>query len=494
MTAKKRYSSLLILFELWNLLRSSLIFLFFLFILKRDSTSTFIKYGRWAFLLVFSLTICSIFYKWWSRKYMLNEQAFTFYKGLFNKSEQTIPFSKIQNVNRHTSFFHRLFKMTSLHFETGMTGNLETIKFEVISQQEAMQMEKHVMLRQDVEEIDIDSPIDESIPNRVIHFQATTKDILKASFTSLSFLLLIPLIGSLYFKINELFNVEQKAEGLYNQIIGNWWVMVIIITILFIVSLLFGIVKTFLKYGKYEISSDDAYIYITKGVLDETAFSIAKERVQAIEITQSFMKRILGLAEVKLLTVGGTNIGGNSIETNTLYPFLPIKHAYKMLGEILPSYEITNEMERLPKKSFIIRFFKPSWFWLIVTIALSYFKPTIFKLDLLWMLIPIILLVIILAARVLDYLHTRYVLNDHFIQFKTGALSTSLFISKREKVIEVEMTQNMVQKKLQIASIAITNRGKPIHYKNVTDIPKADALMFIDWYKERKHEVLILKE
>ena len=30
--------------------------------------------------------------------------------------------------------------------------------------------------------------------------------------------------------------------------------------------------------GKYEISSDANYIYITKGMIDETAFSISKEK------------------------------------------------------------------------------------------------------------------------------------------------------------------------------------------------------------------------
>lgn len=494
MTKKKRYSPLIVLFELGSLLRNSLIFVFYLFILKSDSTSTLIRYGRWAFLIIFGLTIWSIFYKWWTRKYALNEHAFTFYKGLFKKSEQTIPFTKVQNINHHRSFFHRLFKMTSIHFETGMTGASETITFEVLSQQEAIRMENHVTRKQGDEEMSEVSPEGEPRSSRIIHFQPTKKDILRASFTSLSFLLLIPLIGSLYFKINELFNVEEKAEGLYNQIIDTWWIAAIIITCLFIASLLFGVVKTFLKYGKYEISSDEANIYITKGVLDETTFSIAKERVQAIEITQSFMKRILGVAEVKLLTIGGTNISGSSTETNILYPFLPIRRAYEVLNEILPSYEITRKMEILPKKSFIVRFLKPSWFWLIVTGALAYFKPLIFKLDFLWMFIPVILLVIILSTRILDYLHTRYVLNEHFIQLKRGALSTSLFISKREKVIEVEMTQNTVQKKLQIASIAIINRGKPVNYTRLCDIPKKDALIFIQWYKERKHEIIIVEK
>ena len=110
--------------------------------------------------------------------------------------------------------------------------------------------------------------------------------------------------------------------------------------------------EAFLKYGNYQISSDHDRIYITKGLIDETAFSIAKEKVQAIEIKQSFMKRLLGLAEVKLTSAGGLSSGEDTLEINSLYPFLPVKRAYEMVSEILPSYEISQKMSPLPIKSF----------------------------------------------------------------------------------------------------------------------------------------------
>src|SRR5699024_6461797 len=109
---------------------------------------------------------------------------------------------------------------------------------------------------------------------------------------------------------------------------------------------------------------DTHYIYITKGMIDETAFSISKEKVQAIEIEQSIMKRFLGLAGVKLRSAGGLNLGEDTNEINTLYPFLPVDQAYEIIAEILPSYTISQEMIELPQKSFWVRIFSPSWFWL----------------------------------------------------------------------------------------------------------------------------------
>ena len=96
-------------------------------------------------------------------------------------------------------------------------------------------------------------------------------------------------------------------------------------------------------------------------------------------------------------------------------------------------------MERLPRKSFWIRMLKPSWFWIITTLALLYFKPPIRDIEHTLWIISVGLLLIIIVIRFLDYFNTRYTLNEEFIQFKTGSFETTVFISKRTKIIEISV-------------------------------------------------------
>jgi putative membrane protein len=497
MTKLKRYSPLIILFDLGRLLKNSFFFVIYLYVIKANSISPIIKYGRVIFLIVLGLTFFSIIYKWFTHKYKLDEQSFHLYTGLFSKSERTIPFSKVQNVNRHTSLFHRIFKMTSIHFETAVTGDHATVKFEVISQKDAKSMEAHLR-NIDQDTTDLNQEYDDPNPeiehqdlDRTIHFQPTKGDVLKASFTSLSFLVLIPLIGSLYYSLDGIFQIEGVAKDFFEWTISSWWVIPVLAFTLLLASITFGIIRAFVKYGKYEISSDAHYIYIAKGMIDETAFSISKEKVQAIVIEQTVMKRLLGLAGVKLRSAGGLSLGDDTLEINTLYPFLPVDQAYKIIAEILPSYTISQEMNKLPRKSFWVRILSPSWLWLIATGALLYFKPTILNIEQTWFFISIALLICILILRVLDFTHTRYLINEQFIQFKTGALTTSLFISKREKVIEVGITRNIIQKKIGLASVETINRGSPVHHTDINDLPIEVAHDFFHWYVNRKNEVRI---
>jgi putative membrane protein len=498
---EKRYHPLLILFDLANIVKNTFFVFIYFFVIKLGSESNFIKYGRLAILLFIGITLVYMILKWRTNKYKLDDTSFHIYKGLFTKTEQTIPFSKIQNVNRHTSFFHRIFSVTSISFETGMTGEDSVVKFEVISRQEADRIEEHmtnairdemtlVDSRNDEKDLSTSNVYESRLDaNRVIHFKPNKKDILKASFSSLSFLVLVPLVGSLYFKIDELFHVEEEAEGIFSFIMSSWWIVTIIIMVLVIASATFGIIWTFLKYGKFEISSDHDRIYITKGLINETAFSISKEKVQAIEIHQSIMKRWLGLAEVKLTSAGSISSVEENHEINSLYPFLPINKAYEMISEILPTYAVTQNMSTLPKKSLLVRCWWPSLFWMFSTGVLYYFKPSILGLDEAWLIVSAAIFIFLGVSIFLDFINTRYILNHHFIQFKTGSLSTSLFVSKRDKVIEVSVSRNIFQQLLGLASIKTTNRAKPVKQNRLNDVPVDLANSFYKWYMGRRNEI-----
>ncbi|AIF43147.1 PH domain-containing protein [Virgibacillus sp. SK37] len=488
-----RYHPLSIVFDIWKTAKNSFFAIFYLYILNFSSDSTFIYYARMIFLFLMGITLITIFLKWYTYKYSVKETSFELYHGIIKKTKKTVPFSKIQNVNRHTSLFHRLFKVTSIHFETG-TAEDSSVKFPVITIAAADQLEEYITEKGEKKESnisseDLDSSEKSDLPNRkTVHFQPRRKDIVKASFTSLSFLVLIPILGSIYSKMNQVLDLEERAEGYLSYLLDAWWMIIIFVLILGCVSLLIGMVWTFLKYGKYEISSDEERIYIKKGIMETTEFSILKSRVQAVEVSQTFMKRLLGLAEVKLTSAGSFS-GGEELEVNTLYPFLPLTRAYELITELLPTYEVASNLHSLPKKSLGIRLLKPSWFWAIATGALFYFHPVFFHVEMTWLILSILLLALIVLARVLDYYHTGYLVQGQFIQFKTGGFTTTTFLSRRDKIIEVGVSRNLIQQFLGLATVTTVNRAQPVYHNTLTDVPLNFTTLFYSWYMEREKEV-----
>lgn len=493
MSSFQRYSPWLLLFDTWKLGKSVIFFLVYFFLIKGGSDSFFFEYGRPAVLILLGLSLIRIALKWLTKKYCLDD-AFHLRDGIFTKSKRTIPFSKIENVNEHTSFFHRLTGTTSLTFETGMRGDEAAVEFDVVSRNHAEELKRYVSLQtvEDSEAEPMIEPVlkgkeDKQQPDRIVHFRAQKKDLVKASFTSLSFLFLIPVVGGFYSKLDDIFGVEKDAEGLITFLLQSGWLIGTIAFAAVIISIGFGLTRTFLRYGGFEILSDNERIYIQKGVLDATKFSISKHRVQAIEINQTFLKRLLGLAEVKLTSVGESRADEEKLESNSLYPFLPVQRAYEIIEELLPTYQVTEKMDRLPRSSLWIRELRPSFLWMIGTGVLWYFKPDVLNVP--WWIFSLLLLVIVSLVRYFEYRNTKYTLNASFVQFKTGGLSTSLFVSKRSKVIEVSVKRGFFQKIFGLASVGLINRSKPVHHSGIDDVPFEIAGAFYKWYLARRDEI-----
>jgi len=479
----KRLHPIKVPFEFWKLLKGNVFFIIMLYVLNFGSEKMYMKVLQIGFLVYLVWKVISVILKWYTYKYQIKEGTLYITSGLVSKSYRTVPLHKVQNVQQRTTLFHKIFRLTSLTFETGMTGDQGSVPFEMISRKEAERLEGEYASKQEIPVIDIpEERIAEDMEpaiEKTIHFTPSKHDVLKASFTSLSFLALIPILATLYNTLDDFFDLE-NAEGFLAKLLDTWWIITIVIAGLICIAVVFGIVSTFVKYGKYEISSDHEHIYIKKGVLDESAFSIRKEKVQAVEITQSIIKRVLGLAEVKLISAGST--GDEELETNTLYPFLSIERAYGMVEEILPAYNVERSMRSLSKQAFKIRMLRPSFFWIFTTLAIFYFKSSLWYISL-------ILLVLIYTLRIMDYKNSRYLLNDEFIQFKSGSLETSLFITKRSKVIQIEVERSKLQKLFGLATIETINRSKPVHHTKLQDVSVEYADEFYTWYMDRTKNI-----
>lgn len=523
-----KYHPLSIGFKIYQLIKNNFILLVLLFVIQRDSESWYFVYGRYAFLLFVFLRLLHIVASWFVEKYEWKDRTFHIHKGIFVKRTSTIPFSRIQNVTRKTTLFHKIVGLTSLTFETAMDGEDDSIHFDVLSKKHADFLidlvqpgkqqagalkfehvepihENHALDYTNEESIE---KYDENVPGYVengqqnvlekrrhVHFTPEKKDLWKASFTSLSFLAIIPIIFAGLDTLRPFLPDTNQLEGVLQVLLASKWLFVIVLIIAIIIAVTFGVARTFIRYGRYEISSDSRYIYIDRGVLDESYFAIEKKKIQGLEIKQTLMKRIFGLAEVKLISSANPNKGDESINVNSLYPFLPLQKAYELIEELLPIYQVkTSKLERLPRKSLWVKLLKPSWLWLIVTIGLFYFKPELFGIEQIWWILSVVFLCFIILQRFLDYHHTRYAVNESQVQWWHGGLTSRMFITKRRHLIEMSYSQSRLQSLFQVASITTMNRSTPTHIETIDDIPLPFAQAFEKWYMKRQEDVELVEE
>ncbi|MFD1337295.1 PH domain-containing protein [Oceanobacillus iheyensis] len=493
MMQSKRMHPLMIASSILRSIKDLFFLILILFVINIGSTSTWVVIGRYILIAIFILLIITAIVAWFRTSYEVKEKSIVIRQGAFVIKQRYLPFDRVQNVKTNTPFYFRFLNVTSLILETGSGGDDASFTFPALHLADAEKIESTIdrfrKIGHTTEQVEGQQAItvtsqsenerniemEQKHSERRIHFSPTRKDVLKASILSASYIVLIPIMLSLFQQIDSVYDIDTYLEDGFQFISNSWMVLAIAITLIILASITFGVIQTFLKYGKYEIASDEERIYISQGVLSEKHFSIRKKNVQAIEMRQSILKRLLGLTSVKLISAGEMDLSGDPV--NSLYPFLPTKRALSLVEELLPGFEITTKMERMPTSSLVARMLHIPWIWIIATGVILYFFPE-------WWWTSIVLLILNIVGRYLDYRFAKFTINGSFIQLQTGGWEITTLVTQRHKAIEFSVEENIIQRRLGLITVKTSNRGKPVYVKTLADIPASMANKAYYWYKQ----------
>lgn len=473
--ATKRHHPALIVVEMVKLIKNSIWFFLFLFVLKGSSTANWVIWGRYLFLLATLWGLISIFLRWNFHRYEIGRVSIVLYEGVFVKTQRTFALDRVHNQTSSTTFVHQWFGLTSLTLDTGTSGENASVEFPVITNEEKERILSLLLQKQDSTEASEEGIVVPSV-ERKIHFRSTKKDIIKASFTSLSFLAIFPLLGAIYTNLADYFQIEETAEGAFDYLLIHWWMLMLLFIAALGLSVVIGFIKTTWKYGNYVISDDSERIYIEKGVGNNISFSIPKHRVQAVIVEQTILKRMLGLASIKLISAGGFE--EENQETSSLYPFMPKQEAYRVLHSILPDYRIEEQMERFPLKVLWLKLLHPYYLTILAVIGLWIFKPG-------WLWIAAIVLVVSVLLRVLDYWFTSYLRDGNTVQIRKGGLTNETFVTHRERIQQITVKHTWLQRRFGVATLLFTNKAKPTHGTKIYGVSKEEAGTFYTWYHKK---------
>ncbi|MCI0768323.1 PH domain-containing protein [Bacillus sp. TL12] len=460
---------------------------FFAIFISSNSNPIFLIVGVVAGVVYLIYNFVSIFLDWKHFKYVFTDKEMYIYEGRFIKENRFIPLERIQGISQNTHFFHRLFGLTSLLLETGSNEKKSSIKLEMITYEEAARIQEHLghigfipkkENESDIQQVEL---IESKDISRDKHYKMAPKEILVKSLMSLKLLLLIPLIQEIYSNINDFISIDGYINEITSFFQKSWFLMTLGILILLLMSLAYGIIKTYIQYGNFEVTSDQHRIFVRTGVFNETEFSIPKEKIQAININTNLLKRWFGLVQVKIISI--TDMEDKEMRTaKVLFPLIDKNRALSLIPEILPTFKIDTRMISIPKYTIFIKMVRSSYIWIISTILTYYFWSEFWY-------IPIILFVLVNTSQILNCFYSGYKLNGEFIQLQRGGFSTNLFITNRKNIEELEIIESGIQSPFGLVTLQTSTRAKPVKKTKISDIPKDVAIHYYHWYGSNKKHI-----
>jgi putative membrane protein len=313
----------------------------------------------------------------------------------------------------------------------------------------------------------------ESLPSRLL-YALSTREIVLASITSLSVFAIFPVASTIISSIDDFINLDGAFNQVEDYVVHASIIVIGLLVIgVLLLSVVIGMVINFLKYGNFRLERRGERIRVEKGLLNRSAKEIPYEKIQAILIKETFIRRWFHIVGVELVAAG--TMDELKDESSTILPFVRRDRAMRVLREHFTHFTWSDELHRLPKKALGIKLLRISWFGIIVSGLVLYFlREYAWWLLLLWG--------IIIGGRVLSYVTTKYVRNNQFIQLRTGAFNVRSFLTDKPRIEQIQVKQSLLQRRFGLCTVQFSTRGGFLSVETIDDIPKEEADAMLVWF------------
>ncbi len=465
-----RLPSRVLVLRILEVIKSFAIPIVLLFVLNNDWDSTFGIIIRVGILLFLLLDIVQKFFGWLNFRYALDEKTVYVIEGNWLKKEKSLPLYKIQSVHSNSPFLYRLLGVVELTFDANANSDDASFKLAGVFPTEAKRLEEileQVRHRKqsgasvdDSEESD-ETPVQAApIPSRLL-YALSTREIVLASITSLSVFAIFPVASTVISSIDDFINLDGAFNQVEDYVVHASVIAIGLLVIgVLMLSIVIGMVINFLKYGNFRLERRGERIRVEKGLLNRSAKEIPYEKIQAIRMKETFIRRWFHIVGVELVAAG--TMDELKDESSTILPFVRRDRAMQVL-------------HRLPRRALGIKLLRISWFGFIISgLVLYFFRDYAWWLLLLW--------AIIIGGRVLSYVTTKYVRTDQFIQLRTGAFNVRSFLTDKPRIEQIQVKQSLLQRRFGLCTVQFSTRGGFLSVETIDDIPKEEADTMLVWF------------
>ncbi len=287
--------------------------------------------------LVMGLTALS----WWRFTYVVQDDDIRLSSGLIARTNRSLPFDRIQDVNIEQPLLARIFGLARVRFETGSGGGGEEGELKFVSLAEADQLRLLVQHRRlGTRAAVATAAVTEEQPGRTLFAMSTRRVLLAGCFKfSLVFMAVIGaalqnmdwLIDDDWWskeQFGQIMGYEAQLESLsaMTQIIGA---LILAVTVL-VVGFISGIIRSLLRDSGFVLERTDTGFRRRRGLLTLTDIVVPIHRIQAALIETGPIRRRLGWYGLKIQSLASE---GEKEPDHELAPFARVQEIDAILAE-----------------------------------------------------------------------------------------------------------------------------------------------------------------
>ena len=422
----------------------------------------------------FAITFISGLFGWWVFRYRVYEDELQIRKGVLVKNNLYLSKDRIQVIDITQGLLQRMFGLVKLEVKTA-GGGTETATISAISREEAETLRTELRNKERLNPSD-DSADEERVTEdeKVLDtWKLSTRDLVFAAFTSGNFGLIASILGAVSGQLDEFIN-EETIDYVYNALPGfsDLTLIVGIVVAIIIISWALSFLGVIFSYADFRLEMTAKELIITRGLVERKHITVPFDRIQAVRFVEGIIRQPFGYGMIYVESAGfDQSQKGRSI---VLVPFMASENVSTFLHSFLteymePEYDITP-----PRRSLWRHLRKPSYI-LLPVVPMAWYLMEYGWLSLL--LIPVLT-----YLGWLRYRDAALALGEKVLRIRYRVLSRTTAIIKRNRIQNMDTTQNPFQQRKKLENISVTAAsGAGGMSFEISDIDNGDGLRALNW-------------
>jgi putative membrane protein len=404
------------------------------------------------------------FLSWRATTYLVTGNSFRLKRGVFQKSERTIPLDHVQSVDTVQGVIQRAFGVYEVRIETAGGGASEPD-----ASLSALDRTAAQTLRREIEGSQRER-VEESEGPTVLR-RLSTGDLLIAGATSgqigVAFSLLA--VGSQFF--ND-FLSDDFVRRLFETLAPNWLMLLLIfVPVGLLLAWFLAIAGTVLAYTGFTLSREGDFLYIKRGLLERREATIPLSRIQAIRVTEGLLRQPFGLAAVRVESAG---YGEDAGVSTMLFPLLPRDEVQEFLAAATPEFAVNPPLEKLPRRALRRYVFRAVVGYLILALVAAVAWLVVFGSFL--GLLAFVLVPPSALYGWLSYRDSGWAFEEDRLVVRYRSLGRKTAIAPRRRLQSREVARSPFQRRVRLATfLAEVASGSGGSALRVTDLDAGTA-------------------
>jgi putative membrane protein len=391
--------------------------------------------------------------------FYISNGEFVLKKGYFRKKILTVPLDRIQSVNTKQNLIQQVLNVETLEIDTAGSVAKE-LKIHALEKSYSIALQNQLRSAELKREVTDSENLDEvaEVAEEVI-LKLTPSDLLRIGISQnhLRAGLIIVAFGfQIFQQIQDMF--REKADEYSNEFIGfmsnsNWALITFLVVFFLIISILFSLFRTVLKYFDFKLTKKEGTYRIESGLLNKRNVIIPHGKVQELKWETGPLKKLFGIYHIAFKQAVSDQ---NRRELQVDAPGCLSNHLEILRNDLFSENKLTD-IQKIYTNPYYFRRLWMFYGWIPVLLA----SPFFYDEWMFWIAVAFWLPVSAYYCSLI--LKKRYFsMNNEQIIVSKGAISHQWTQMELHKIQAVEFRQSIFQKKRALSNLSIMNASGSI--------------------------------